>query len=731
MASRAMKKRHGTRNRRRSLPFIMFLTALVTLMIAGGVGGYALVQSWLTDLPDYQDASAYNLAQKTRVYASDNSTLLAEFYVENREPLSDLNDISAYVREGTVATEDVRFYEHNGVDLWGIGRAIVNNVTGGNKEGASTLTQQFVRNTVLSSEASEQTLKRKIREAYISLKLEEAYSKDEILLMYLNTVNYGSGAYGIEAAAKRYYSVDANNLTLAQAALLVGIPQSPTYNNPINYPDQALSRRNTVLNRMVTNGYITQEAYDEAIAEPLGLNPSEPGENGIVAYPYFTSYVRQQLLENYSEAEVFKGGLTVTTTLDPVAQEAAETAATHERKQLESDVDVAMVAVDPQTGFIRALIGGRDFNTSQYNLATQAQRQPGSSFKTFTLAAMIEEGINPTATYVNCSSHTKIGDWSVENYDGADYGTRSVASAFAVSSNTGFARICSAIGADRVVDMAKRMGIESELEAVPSITLGSEGVTVREMAAAYATIATGGIHRDAVAIEKITDSNGNVIFQADTTGHREISQQVAHATEKVMEGVVTSGTGRAASLKSGQVVAGKTGTSQNYRDKWFVGITPQYSVACWEGAPEERPLSPSGSVTDMFAVFMNELIARGQTKTFTMDKAGDPTYRSLTPDERSMFGAGGYDPNSASEEERKKEQNLVNTRESGETENEAQTPQANNAGGETVTPTSPTTPTTPTTPTGPTNNSANNAVTPTTPSQGGNQSSSNATPSSP
>lgn len=648
MASRALKNRPGTRNRRRYIPVLYILVVFAALIIAGCCATYALASSWLQDLPDYQDASSYNLAQKTRVYASDGTTLLAEFYLENREPVSDLSDISPYVTQGTVATEDERFYQHHGIDPIGIARAVVNNLTGGSTEGASTLTQQFVRNTVLSDEMSEQTLKRKVREAYIALKLEESYSKDDILLMYLNTVNYGSGAYGIEAAAKKYFSVDAGDLTLAQAALLVGIPQSPTYNNPINYPDNAIARRNTVLARMLSNSVITQDQYDEAVNEPLNLKVTETTESGIYQYPYFTSYVRQVLLDQYSEAEVFKGGLTVTTTLDVKAQRAAEKAAAREDKEVDSDVEAALVAVEPSTGYIRALVGGRDYNANEYNLATQAQRQAGSSFKTFTLAAAIENGIDPNKTYVDCNSPATIDmgenaqPWTVENYSGHNYGTLSLADAFAVSSNTGFARLVTAIGSDKVVDIAHRMGIESDLQSVPSITLGTQGVTVREMAGAYATIATGGIQHDAVAIEKITDANGKTIFQADTTGTRVITEETAHALEKVMEGVVTNGTGKAAALDSGQTVAGKTGTSQNWRDKWFVGITPQYSVACWEGAREERQMSSSYDVSDMFADFLNQLISSSDTEAFPMDSASDPTWRTLSSDEQDTLGATSY-----------------------------------------------------------------------------------------
>lgn len=252
MTSRAHQSRHGIPKRRTASKGLIALCVVLVLLVAGAFSAFALVSSWLEDLPNYEDASAYNTAEKTKVYANDGTTLLAEFYLENRDPV-EISEISDYVLEGTVATEDERFYEHNGVDLAGIGRAIFVNITGGH-EGASTITQQFVRNTVLAEEATESTLKRKVREAYISTKLEEQYSKDEILLMYLNTINYGQGAYGIEAASQLYFSKHASDLTLTEAATLIGIPQSPTYNNPVDNPDACKQRRNLVLDRMLSNG---------------------------------------------------------------------------------------------------------------------------------------------------------------------------------------------------------------------------------------------------------------------------------------------------------------------------------------------------------------------------------------------------------------------------------------------------------------------------------------------
>ena len=637
--SRALKRRQGTQNKRRYLPLIFIAMALATLVAGAVSSAYALGESWLEDLPDYEDSSAYNLAQKTRVYASDGTTLLAEFYLEDREPRQSLDQVSNWVVKGTVDTEDERFYDHNGIDLPGIGRALVVNLTGGQREGASTITQQFVRNTVLAGEAQETTLKRKIREMYIALKLEESFSKDEILLLYLNTINYGSGAYGIEAAAKRYFSVGCKDLTLAQAATLVGIPQSPLYNNPIDYPDACLDRRNLVLNRMLSNGDISTEEYNAAIAEPLNLNVSTPETQGIYAYPYFTSYVRQWLLDNYTESEVFKGGMRVTTTLDTNLQSIAEAAAAQKEAEVDEDMECAMVVIDPATGYVRALVGGKNYYADQFNLATQALRSPGSSFKTFTLVAAIENGINPS-TSVNCASPITIDTWEVENYDGASYATQSISSAFAISSNTGFARLSTLITPAKVAEMARRLGVETPLMGYQSITLGAEAVTVKDMASAYATIASGGVRHDAVPVMKIEDVNGNTIFEPDITGTRVISPEVANAAETVMEGVVNNGTGTDANPWNGTILAGKTGTSEDWHDSYFVGITPQYSVAIWLGTREERRLYAGYTAAGAFRYFIVPALADQEIIDFPMANATQPVYRTLTSEEMTTLTSG-------------------------------------------------------------------------------------------
>lgn len=612
MSLRTRKKRSHRRKRQPLSKAMLALVIVLVIFGAGGIAAAAVAAVWLQDLPDYKDSSAFNYAEKTRVYANDGTTLLAEFYIENREPV-ELSEISEYVLEGTVATEDERFYDHDGVDIMGIARAIVVNLTGTGKEGASTITQQFVRNTVLADEATESTIKRKVREAYISLELEKVYEKDEILQMYLNTINYGQGAYGIEAASQLYFSKHASELTLPEAATLIGIPQSPTYNNPIDNPDNCLARRNLVLDRMLSNNYITQEEYDEAKETPLTLNVTrEESTNGIIKYDYFTSYVRDTLLEDYSVNEVFKGGLTVKTTLDPNAQDLAEAAVDRKLESLPENLECALVAIDPDTGFIKAMVGGRDYTTNEFNLATQAKRQAGSSFKTFTLLAALDEGISPE-TNLNCTSKVKIDNWEVANYGNANYGIRSIESAFAVSSNTGFAELCTEIGPQKVADMAHKCGIESDLEAVPSITLGVEEVSVLEMAQAYATIANGGTLHEANCIEEITDSTGQVIYRADTRGDKVLNTDLTEAAVEVMKGVIQKGTGRNAALYNGQPVGGKTGTSEDYRDKWFCGITPQISVAIWIGDRNEKSMPSWVAADSVFGDFVNKLL-RGTEK---------------------------------------------------------------------------------------------------------------------
>ena len=668
MSSRSLKNRPGIKKKHPSIGVLAFLCVLLVSVVALGAGFYATVESWLDPdtLPDYTDVDAYNVAEPSYVYASDGTTLLATFQIENRDPV-ELDEISAYVLEATVATEDERFYEHNGIDLTGIVRALVNNLLGNDLEGASTITQQLVRNTILADEADEVSYSRKVREMYLAIKLEEIYDKNEILLMYLNTINYGNGAYGIQAAAQLYFSKDADELTLAEAATLVGIPQSPTYNNPIDYPDNCLERRDTVLERMLSNGYITQEEYDEAVAESLVLNISEDdSDDGIYMYPYFVSYVRELLLDEdgeyqYSTAEIFKGGLTIVTTLDVETQQLAEAACEAKRETLDDDIEVALVAIDPDNGYVRAMVGGSDYSESQVNLATGSGtdaddpgRPCGSAFKTFTLLAALEAGISPSTT-VKCDSPADIEGYGAElqNYNNVSYGTLTIQNAFAKSSNTGFVRLEMSLGVDTVYEMAKRLGISSQLDDTdPTLTLGTYNVTMLDMANAYAAIASGGVQYDAEVIVSITDSSGEVLVDnTDPEGEQVLSEEVACAAIDVMRTVITSGTGTAAKLSCGQDAAGKTGTGSDNLDKTFCGITPQLSVAIWMGDPDNET-SVTVSACDVFKNFMDAVLEDAELEDFP--EADDPEYESYSDSTYDIGGSSyssSYSSSSSSDDE--------------------------------------------------------------------------------
>ncbi len=664
MGSRAIKGRYNIRKKNGKAIVLSILAIIAAVFISLFIGAAALANTWLQDLPDYTNSEAFSTSATSTVYASDGKTVLAEFQLENREPV-EIDQVSEYVLNGTVATEDERFYTHQGVDLYGSMRALVNNIIGGALEGGSTITQQLVRNTILSEEMNEISFKRKLREMFIATKMEEMYSKDEILLMYLNTINYGSGSYGIQAAAERYFSKNASDLTLAEAATLVGIPQSPTYNNPIDHAENCLSRRNLVLDRMVSNGYITQEEADAAKAEQIVLNATEPSTNGIVAYPYFASYVRNQLLNedgkyDFSVADIFEGGLNIITTLDVEYQEAAEAAAAKKVEQVGSDFEVAMVAIDNENGFIKAMVGGKDFDNQQVNMATgegSSGRQCGSSFKVFTYLAALEAGIDPETMIDAGASMELPGANEIHNIDNHDYGTRSIASALAVSSNTAFVRLLMSVGVDKVKEMAQRLGLKGTLQEVAGLTLGINSTTPLEMADAYATIANGGTYYEPQCIVSITDKDGNVIVDnSHPEGERVLSEGVAYAAIQAMEGVVSAsgGTGYEARLSNGQPVAGKTGTTDDRKDHWFIGCTPSITAAFWLGQradvySQARAIPGYMTVTSAFADFMNRILQGMPVEQFK--EAPAPDYIEKYVDTKNHIGTGGWSKDEEEEED--------------------------------------------------------------------------------
>ena len=615
-----------------AIPWIalVLIIGLGFVAFRGVASAVSIYKSWIADLPAI-NSDAFNFAEESYMYASDGTTVLAHFQLEKRDPTT-LDNVNDYVIKGTIDVEDVRFYDHNGVDPQGIARAIVSNLTGKQLEGASTITQQLVRNTTLSEEANEITFERKAREMELALEMERQYSKEEILTMYLNTINYGDGCYGIGAAAQNYFQVSPKDLTLAQAAALVGIPQSPTMLNPKENPEACKERRNHVLERMFAAGDITEKEYDAAVAEDLVLDPApdEPAQ-GIYAYPYFTSYVRDELMREdniygCSYADLFEGGLRIYTTLDTDMQEIAEDSCSEQYDIMEDGLDCALVAMDPTNGYVLAIVGGRDFYEDQWNIATQGGRPAGSSFKVFTLAAAIESGISPN-TMTDCTDPLILPDGSqLHNFDSINYGVRSLASATAVSSNTGYYRLSQSLGADKTIDMARRMGIDSDLSPYPIITLGTENVTPLEMAEAYSTLATNGVHREPVVITRIENKDGEVLFESQDTSDEALDPKVASAVTNVLRGVFerAEGTAYGSGPSNGQPVAGKTGTGQEFRDHWLVGYCPQLTCSVWIGSRDYSSTSQYLKANNLWQNFMSAALAGTPIQAF--EDAGSPTY---------------------------------------------------------------------------------------------------------
>jgi penicillin-binding protein 1A len=556
------------------------------LRILAGLLGVAFVATlavglYLLDLsrslPDLESApGALNAARTSIVYAADES-VLTEWHGEQDRKVVLLEAVPKAMRDAVLAAEDPRFYEHDGVDTQAILGALRGDTGGG---AGSTLTLQLVR--LLFAEGRSSGVTQKIRQALMAYELEAKTSKDTVLESYLNMVYFGNGRYGVESAARGYFGKPAGGLTLAESALLAGVIRSPSRFSPVSDPSIARVRRDAVLERMRDLGMISSE--QEVVARKTPVTLKSPGDAATVA-PYFVEHVKQQLIDRLGARAVFTGGLRVYTTLDPRLQRQAEEAVAAILPQ-PGDPEVAVASIDPRDGRILALVGGRDFATAQYNLATQARRQPGSAFKPFVLVAALERGVSPDRGFDTSAYTVKVKDgyWRVENYEnGFTTGQLTLRAATDWSVNAVFARLIMEIGPESVVDAARRMGITSPLEPNPAIALGglSKGVSPLEMASAYGTLATGGLRVEPVAVLKVTDDHGKVLFAAKQVPKRVVKQEVAALASGMLHDVVERGTGMGA--RFGPWVAGKTGTTQSYRDAWFVGYTADLSTAVWVG----------------------------------------------------------------------------------------------------------------------------------------------------
>jgi penicillin-binding protein 1A len=567
----------------------------VLVAAAGAFTGAAALGSGC----DLSSLTPVAIGQNSFVYAADGSLLGSIPAERNRQPIP-LRTMSKWLPRATIAIEDRRFYEHGGVDAEGVARALWEDVKAGKVvQGGSTITQQLVRN--LYPVSRERTLDRKVKEACLAIKLNRARSKQWILAAYMNQVYYGNHAYGVEAAAQTYFSKRARNLTLVEAALIAGLPQAPTTYDPFQRQPQAIARRNAVLAAMLSTRAITAGEYDRAVSSPLRLRPGKLYKR--IHEPYFFSYVREELIREYGATTVRSGGLKVYTTIDRRFQKIANRVM-RETFDSREDPAAALVSINPANGAIRAMtavIPGKKGN--QFNLASQARRQAGSTFKTYVLTAALAAGISPSTTYLSapfkyspdpagsCETDPPTA-WCPETYSRSYSGPISISSATLASDNSVYARLTLDVGPENVGAMARKLGIRSPLTSregayVPSLGLGSADVSPLDMASAYATLAAGGVYSKPFAIRRVVDPRGKVDASWGAVKRRRvISDGVAYEVTRILEQNIQYGTGTAAGI--GRTAAGKTGTTENHADAWFCGYTPNLSTTVWVGYPQRQ-----------------------------------------------------------------------------------------------------------------------------------------------
>lgn len=544
--------------------------------------GFLVYRSLSKQLPDPDLANARGRDQSTIITDRNGNQLVKLYAEENRQDV-DLRKMPTHLKQAVIATEDRRFYEHEGVDPLGILRALMTDVmTKSVAQGGSTITQQYVKQAFVTSE---RTLKRKLQEAILAQKIESKYSKDEILERYLNTIYFGHGSYGVESAARTYFGKSVESLSPAESAMIAGVIKSPARYSPYLEPENALSRRNTVLKQMLDQGYIDEATYATAKATPVTVAGIK---SRTALAPYFVEWVKEQLVEKYGERMVYRGGLKVTTTIDMKAQAAAE-ASIRSNLDRKDDPSAALVSLDPETGAIVAMVGGRDFASQQFNVATQGKRQPGSAFKTFVLATALDDGVSPERSYASGAMKLAVGDqvWSVTGAHGSAK-TMRLRQATEQSVNSVYAQLILQVGADEVVETAEKLGISKGITPVPAIALGGleKGVSPLDMAEAYGTLAAGGMHAEPYGIARVTDAKGKELFRVSPKPDKALDPAVAYLTTDILKGVISRGTGKSAAI--GRPAAGKTGTTQQYRDAWFVGYTPDLVTAVWVGYPDAQ-----------------------------------------------------------------------------------------------------------------------------------------------
>jgi penicillin-binding protein 1A len=582
---------------KKSLLYILITIISLILLLALSLAVYVFLV--IREVPPIDKWMEIKPSQTTIIYSSDNK-ILGKIYKENRIYVP-LYKISPYLQQAVVVSEDKEFYNHSGVSLRGLIRAtLIDLLHLEKKQGGSTITQQLAELLFLSPE---RTIKKKIKKIYIALQLEKYFTKQQILEMYLNLIYWGHGVYGAEAAAQFYFGKSAIDLNIPESALLAGMIPAPEINSPYRNPDLALKLRNIVIEKMYNLGYISEEDYKKAIKAPLGIVKRNNPNSGYLA-PYFFDFVLKDLIKRFGKDMVYEGGLKVYTTIDTKMQYVAEKALLKIINEYGKKYNVsqgALLCLDPNTGYIKAWVGGLDYSKSQFDRVSMAVRQPGSAFKPFVYLTALQKGFKPwdliEEKEVTYTFNKK--EWKPKNYDGKLHGTVTLQEALENSYNIATILLLEEIGVGDVIKNARKLGIESTLEPSLALALGTSGVTLYEMVRAYSSFANGGNRITPIAILRVEDSKGNILYNAIPEITPVIERDVISTLVKMMKRVITNGTGKRANI--GRPAAGKTGTTDDYRDAWFIGFTPDLCTGIWMGNDDYTPTNkvPGGLLPAM------------------------------------------------------------------------------------------------------------------------------------
>lgn len=626
-----------------------FLVLLVVIPVLIASVIFGLFMLWGEDLPTPRTPREVEPSTNTVVF-DRRGEVIDEFFIENRRPVR-FEEVPRVMKQAILATEDRRFYRHWGIDLWAVFRAFRSNlIHHGISQGGSTITQQLARNLFLSNS---QTVSRKLREAILAIRLERSFSKDEILELYMNQIYFGEGAYGVNAAADRFFGKSIHNITIEEAATIAGLAANPSAYSPLKHPDASRARRNVVLRRMEQAGVIdrqTRENLDDSEIQ-LGVRSKSRSKA-----PDFTEMIRRELQDRYGSTDLYRGGLRVYTTLDRKLQETAVAALEAQLQEIESKHSLsyrylnsqdtrmgtlkdrtrtpylqgALVAVEPQSGAIRAMVGGRNFEESNFNRAVQSKRQPGSAFKPLIYATALSQGgaitdivVDSPASYSWIGAGGKRQVWSPQNFSHKFLGPVTLRYALMKSINIPAVRTLEKVGSKNVIELAHRMGIEGELPPQLSLALGTGEVSPLEITAAYATFANQGIWRQPYAIERVEDRYGRTLESHVPKSREALDEQASYLTTSMLRSVLDHGTAWKARKDYGFTApaAGKTGTTDDYSDAWFVGYVPQLACGVWVGFDEKKPIGPrmtgAAAALPVWCAFMNAAVETYGVADFT------------------------------------------------------------------------------------------------------------------